>query len=162
MKPLFLATFILGVGLLQMTGAVIGNPTVAGLALAAQASPAPKVFCTANGLETFSSRFVIEWDAMDGETRRVTLQPDGPRLRGPYNRRNVYGALLAYGPVLRANEKTRPMYERMIQRALGPGGLLREELGIDSRRVREIRVTVQPRDGARTGHLPLTWTTPGP
>jgi len=31
-------------------------------------------------------------------------------IGGPFNRRNVYGAVFAYAPVLEANPLTRPMF----------------------------------------------------
>jgi len=47
------------------------------------------------------------------------------RLRGPYNRRNVYGAVLAGGPVVPP-----PLREPVIQYALCDGAPLLRELGM--------------------------------
>ena len=97
-----LAIGALGIlGFLQMIGDLSGLRVLKGLGAASAASPAPKVFCSAGGLETFSSRFVLEWRDPAGRRQSLPLSPALYRkLRGPYNRRNVYGAALAYGPVL--------------------------------------------------------------
>ena len=118
---------LLGLGCLQMCGDIVGSKTLQGLAAATGASPAPKVFSTVQGLETFSSKFYLEWQ--DGQTVRI-----GPveyaRVGGPYNRRNVYGAALAYGPVLRANPQTKVMFEQVSRYAFCADAPLLRELGI--------------------------------
>ena len=99
------AVALLGVGLLQMAGDVVmqvtGSPALKGIAAATAASPAPKVFCSQGGLETFSSRFFLNYNAADGSEVTLPLTPEVyGRLDGPYKRRNVYGAALSYGPAL--------------------------------------------------------------
>lgn len=90
------AIFLVILGLAQMTGDVLRVPAVKGVAAATGASPAPKVFSAVQGLETYSTRFFL-----DLGHERVELTPElYSRIRGPYNRRNVFGAALAYGPVL--------------------------------------------------------------
>ncbi len=94
---------LLVLGLLQMAADLAGLSTLRGLAGATTASPAPRVFSAVEGLETYSSRFSIEWHDLDGEAHTLELTPEVyARLRGPYNRRNAYGAVLAYGPELAA------------------------------------------------------------
>ena len=79
------------------------------------------------GLETYSTRFFLEWTDAQGQAHSLELTPEVyARLRGPYNRRNVYGAVLAYGPVLPA----RAARSGDALRARGDAPLLRE-LGID-------------------------------
>ena len=74
--------------------------------LATQASPAPKVFTAENGFETYSSTFFIDWQDRPGSRHTLELTPHVYRgLRGPYNRRNVYGAAIAYAPVLTRNPR---------------------------------------------------------
>jgi hypothetical protein len=125
------AALLVALGLAQMLGDVIGSPSLRGLAAATGASPAPKVFSAAQGLETYSSKFYLEW-VENSHVRSVELTPElYQKLRGPYNRRNVYGAVLAYGPVLMNNPPTRPMFEQVSKYALcGEAPLLRE-LGIE-------------------------------
>src|SRR5687767_15861051 len=89
--------------LAQMTGDLLNVPALKGVAAATTASPAPKVFSAVRGLETYSTRFFLEWTDTAGVEHSLPLTPEVyGRMRGPYNRRNVYGAALAYGPVLPA------------------------------------------------------------
>lgn len=152
---------LLALGLLQMTGDALEHlgatrlgPAVKGLAAATAASPAPKVFSAVRGLETYSTRFVIEWDEPGG-TRADALTPERyARLRGPYNRRNAYGAALAYGPVLATNPVTRPMLESVLAFALTGEVPLLGELGLDAAaRTGPVRVRYEPLASA-TGDWP--------
>ncbi len=96
-----LAGLLLVVGLLQMTGDLLGVRALKGLGAATLASPAPKVFSAVRGYETYSTAFFLEWTDKGGVARSVELTPQlYSKVGGPYNRRNVYGAVLAYGPVL--------------------------------------------------------------
>ena len=94
-------------------------------------SPAPKVFSAVRGLETFSTRFFLEWQDRAGAAHTLELTPAVySRLRGPYNRRNVYGAVLAYGPVLLTDPRGRPMFDAVAVHALcGEAPLLRYRSG---------------------------------
>src|SRR5262249_9019819 len=92
---------LLVLGLAQMSGDLTGLAPLKAIAPATAASPAPKVFSAVRGLETYSTRFFVQWTDADGSNRFYEITPERyARLRGPYNRRNVYGAALAYGPVL--------------------------------------------------------------
>jgi len=130
------AVTLLAIGLLQMTGDVLGLPALKGLGLATAASPAPRVFSSIRGLETFSTRFFLEWRSRDGALRSLALTPEVyARLRGPYNRRNAYGAALAAGPVLATDPRTQRMFWAVLSHATcGEAPLLRE-LGIDPAQV---------------------------
>ncbi len=131
-----LAGLLLLVGLAQMTGDLIGVAALKGVAAATAMSPAPKVFSIARGLETFSTRFFIEWIDAGGNTKSVEITPQVyARMRGPYKRRNVYGAVLAYGPVLPAE-----LRDPVIRHALGGESPLLRELGIDPGAARVVRV----------------------
>ena len=152
------AACLIAIGLLQMAGDLcerylseaVGRP-LKGLGAATAAAPAPKVFSAVRGLETYSTRFFLEWAGPDGERHSLELTPEVyARLRGPYNRRNVYGAALAYGPVLPA-ELRDPV---MAYAVCGDAPLLRE-LGIDPAEVRgPVRLRYQPRPGTDMGELP--------
>ena len=136
-------------GMLGVAGHALGSPALKGLSVATAASPAPKVFTTHQGLETFSTKFELRWTE-DGSPHRLPITSEVyPRLRGPYNRRNVYGAILAYGPVLHANEQTRPMFDEVARHALCPerGAVVLRELGLDPDRVRDVAVVYTPRAG---------------
>ncbi len=90
------AALLFLVGLTQMAGDLLHLPALKGLGAATAMAPAPKVFGSIRGYETFSTGFALEADGQSWQ-----LSPERyARLLGPYNRRNVYGAALSYGPVL--------------------------------------------------------------
>ncbi|HVF51629.1 MAG TPA: hypothetical protein VNA19_16210 [Pyrinomonadaceae bacterium] len=152
------ACALLIVGLMQMTGDVFGVAWLKGLGAATCASPAPKVFSAVRGLETYSTRFTLEWDDDGGVRRSLPITSEVySRLRGPYNRRNIYGAVLAYGPVLATDERTRPMFEAVSAYALCGDAPLLRELGIDAAgrdASGRVRVRYEPVGGASMGSLP--------
>jgi hypothetical protein len=142
---------------MQMAGDVLQLPALKGFGLATAASPAPKVFSALRGLETYSTRFYIEWTGTDARFHSIEITPDlNSHLRGPYNRRNVYGAVLAYGPVLMTDPKSRRMFDSVARYALcGKAPLLRE-LGIDPTGVSgNVRIRLEPRAGSHINNLPL-------
>ena len=134
MKATLAAVGLTVLGLAQMAGDVAGLPALRGLAAATAASPAPKVFSAVQGLETYSSRFTLEWTDAGGHAQSLVLTPQVyARIRGPYNRRNAYGAVVAYGPVLASTPASRPLFEAVARHALcGEAPLLRE-LGVETR-----------------------------
>lgn len=158
------AIALLALGLAQMVGAVLGIGPLKGLAAATVASPAPKVFSAAKGLETYSTEFFLEWDAPDGEAHSLPLTCKVyPRLQGPYNRRNVYGAILAFGPVLYTEPKARPMFDAASEFALCGDAPVLRELGIDPAAVDGgVRVRYVPRAGLDLGELPTLIEVPCP
>jgi len=94
-------------------------------------SPAMKVFTAHNGYETFSPKFEIEFVSGD-ESKFILLTPELYRkLSGPYNRRNVYGAAISYGPVLVSNENTKPLFESVAQYSFCTPARLITELELD-------------------------------
>jgi hypothetical protein len=157
MKRAALALALLGIA--QMAGDLLRIPALAAVAAATAASPAPKVFSSVRGLETFTSGFALEVRSRDGSTRRTQLTPAlNARLRGPYHRRNVYGAALAYGPVLAADVRTRALFDAIGQNALcGEAPLLRE-LDLHPGEIASVSVEVTPRPGSSLPDLPLRWT----
>jgi len=164
MSPRRAACGLLILGLLQMTGDVLAIPVLKGLGAATAASPAPRVFTSRRGLETYSSRFALEWTDRDGGTHVLELTPDSyARIRGPYNRRNVYGAVLAAGPALAADSRTAPLFHAVATYALcGEAPLLRE-LGVDPADLAgPPRVRIEPRPGGNEEGLPTEWTPPCP
>ncbi|MBM4255681.1 MAG: hypothetical protein FJ147_07265 [Deltaproteobacteria bacterium] len=130
------AIVLLIVGVLQMTGDVLGLAALRGIGAATVASPAPKVFSAARGLETYSSRFFLEWTDRAGTVHSLALTPEiYGKLAGPYNRRNVYGAALAYGPVLSTDPRTQPMFQAVIRYAFCGDAPVLKELGINPKDV---------------------------
>jgi hypothetical protein len=97
------AMMLLIIGLMQIAGDLFRFPLLKAFGAATAISPAPKVFCAVRGLETYSTHFYVEWMDKDGISRSLPLTSEVySRLTGPYNRRNVYGAALAYGPMYMA------------------------------------------------------------
>ena len=159
MKPKLTAIFLLVLGLLQMFGDLFNLPAVRGLASATAASPAPKVFSAVHGLETFSTQFFIEWTDADGQFHSTEITPKLAKgLRGPYNRRNVYGAVLAYGPVMAADRRTRPLFDSVSHHALCGNAPLLRELGMNPRELRgSPHLRLAPRPGSNTADLQLSF-----
>jgi hypothetical protein len=147
---------LLVIGLLQMAGDVLRLPPLKGLGAATGASPAPRVFTSIRGLEAFSSRFFIEWEDRAGGTRSIEVTPEVyERLKGPYPRRNVYGAVLAAGPALVTDAYLKPLFDGVGRYALcGEAPVLRE-LGIDPATLAgTVHVRYEPRPGSRDGGMP--------
>ena len=150
------ALFLVVLGLLQMAADVAGLQKVRGLMSATLVSPAPKVFSAVRGLETFSTRFLIEWTGHDGEIHQLELTPDVySGLRGPYNRRNAFGAVVAYGPVLATDPATSEMFTLVSRYALCGDAPLLRELGIDPQQIAgNARIRLEPVAGSELGGLP--------
>jgi hypothetical protein len=149
---------LLALGMLQMTADLLHVRTLKGLAAATAASPAPKVFSSVRGLETYSSRFFVEWTDKSGAFHSVEITPETTAgLRGPYNRRNVYGAVLAYGPVLQRDASAGPMFESISRYALCGDAPLLRELGIPVTEIRGApRIRIETRAGTARD-LPLEY-----
>ena len=137
------AFFLLMLGLSQMAGYLTGLPALRGLGAASAAAPFPKVFSAIKGYETFAADFAILCEN-EGATVRIPITPERyQHLRGPYNRRNVYGAALSYGPRL-----PRDLWEAVFRYGLRPGGALRTELGIPASAT-SLRVEIHSRTKGR-------------
>jgi hypothetical protein len=126
------ALFLLLLGLLTMAGDLMHIDLLKGIGAATTASPAPRVFSAVQGYETYSTRFFLEWKDLEGRQHSLELTPEVySRIRGPYNRRNVFGAALAYGPVLSTDDTTREMFLAASRYAFTGKAPLLRELGID-------------------------------
>jgi hypothetical protein len=150
------ALILLVAGLLQMTGDLLRLPALKGLGAATGAAPAPKVFTAVRGMEAYSTEFYLEWTDRRGSAHKLQLTPEiYHRLGGPYNRRNMYGAVLAGGPVMATDERLVEMYRSVSSYALcGEAPLLRE-LGIDPGGISgPVRVRYEPLPGTSMGDLP--------
>lgn len=100
---------LLTLGLLQMVGDGLGRVwpaagrAVAGLGALTVASPKPKVFTAAGPHEPFAFAWTVELETAAGGLQRVPLDAATyGQVPGPYPYRNVYGAMLAFGPLLPA------------------------------------------------------------
>lgn len=147
------AVFLVLLGTAQMLGDVLGFLPLKAVAAATGASPAPKVFSAVQGLETYSTRFFL-----DLGDRRVMLTPElYARIRGPYNRRNVYGAALAYGPVLPP-----ALREPVMRYALCGDAPLLREMGLRASMSPRQRpaVELEPLPGTSLGKLQTRFEAP--
>lgn len=144
------AAFLLAIGLFQMAGDLLRFPPLKQLGAASAAAPAPRVFCAVDGYEAYATQFALEWLDRDGgfHTRPLTADTVG-RLRGPYNRRNVYGAALAYGPILPERLRA-PVLKYGLT---GDAPMLRE-MGIDPRGIREVWIRYEPLPGTTPREFP--------
>lgn len=142
------AAVLVAVGCAQMVGDVLGIPFLKALGAATGASPAPKVFTAQEGFETYANRFFLEWQDAAGKRQALELTPDVySSFRGPYNRRNVYGAVLSYAPVLDANPLTRPMFRTVLARSFCAASPVLTEIGVpaDAGRRAALRIRLEPR-----------------
>ena len=147
MRSCVLATMLAILGCVQMLADVVAWPQVKAVAAATQVSPAMKVFTSHEGYETFSPRFSIRYTSFAGQAITLDLTPEiYGRLQGPYNRRNAYGAALAYAPVLSADDRTRGMLDSIMRYAFcEPGTLLRELALDDLDRSMPVTLEIAPR-----------------
>lgn len=155
MKPRFsfhngMAALLLVLGLTRMTGYFLGNRALQGIGAVSGIAPYTKVFCSADGYEAFTARFWLRGQKADGSTEEVVFSPElYTRLRGPYMRRNVYGAALVFAPRLPA-----ALREAIHAKALRPDGPMWRELNLP-RDWKQVSIEIEDRDGAR-------WSYPSP
>lgn len=96
-----LYVLVVAIGLLQITGYLLKNKTIKGLGAATASSPLPIVFTQVKEVETFASDFYLQYVDENSAQKEVRITPEiYSRLKGPYNRRNIFGAAISYGPVL--------------------------------------------------------------
>lgn len=149
--------FLVALGSLQMIGDVFDLPRLKGFAAATQVAPAMKVFTAHLGYETHAARFSLHWrDPADVEHTMKLTPKTYRQVEGPYNRRNVYGAALAYGPLLRHDPRTRPLQESVMHHAFCTPGHLRTELGVPPDAL-DLRIVVQPTRADARRDLERTW-----
>ena len=148
MKEKLLCALFLFIGLMQMGGDLTGLSVLKGIGAATGASPAPKVFSAVKGLETYSTRFFIDWTDQAGQSHTLEMTPEVyTRLKGPYNRRNIYGAALAYGPVLASDPRTEAMFDSVLRYSFCGSAPLLMELGIDTTDLYgPVSVRLEPKD----------------
>ena len=150
LKKILPAAFLLTIGLIQIGSDVCGLQKIKGVAAAWGASPCPKVFTTINGLETFSSRYFLSWKNKNRETVTIEITKNlAKQLKGPYNRRNVYGALLSYGPILKNLDGAKQLYSSIIDYALKNQKVLLQELNLSDEEIfEEIELITLPKRGS--------------
>lgn len=150
-KPSAVAAAVVGLGLVRMAADPLGLTAVGGVAAATGASPAPKVFTAFGEFEPFSTQITVRWTDVGGQQHAVPLRPDGARLRGAYNRRNAYGAVVVFLPEARQQPLLSPMFEAVATRSLCGDRPLLRELGINPDTVAsDVTIDYQARPGTPT------------
>jgi len=147
-RELMTAVVLVGIGCAQMVGDVLHIPALKAFGAATGASPAPKVFTAQDGFETYANRFFLEWQDAAGGRQELELTPGVySSIKGPYNRRNVYGAVISYAPVLDANPLTRPMFRAVLQRTFCGTPSVLTEVGVppDAAGRGPLRIRIAPR-----------------
>ena len=117
-------------GLLQMIGYVFNLPDVRGIGFLTVASPLPLVFSHFRGYETFALDFDVEVVPEKGDLIRKQITPAlYSNLQGPYSRRNVYGAVFAYGPGFAENKEIM-MRDSVLRYGFCSPGVLLDEFNL--------------------------------
>lgn len=144
---------VLALGSTQLLGALTGSTALRGVGAASAAAPLPKVFTAQRGLETFATEFVIRY-RLGSEEVAIPITPASyQRLRGPYNRLNVYGAALSYGPILPPR-----LRDPVLRHGLSEGGALHELAQIPPGAV-DLRVEVRSKTRGKEQAWTLTPST---
>lgn len=135
------AVTILALGCTQMAGYLLDSRPLRGIGLATGFAPFPKVFCESNGYEPFAATFTLLGENPDGETISIPINAERYNLLdGPYLRRNVHGAALAYSPRLPED-----LRQHLFERILTPDSPLSTELDLPE--LINPRIHIQTREG---------------
>lgn len=94
-------SIIVAIGLLQPLGYLTKVEDFRNLGVLSSASPLPIVFTEVKGVEAFAADFYLIWTDESNNIQEVKMTPAlYAKLKGPYNRRNTYGAAIAGAPIL--------------------------------------------------------------
>ena len=135
-----LSLLLLVVGCLNSYGYLFNQPSIKGLGIVTVASPLPLVFSSHNGIETFSTEFLMNVTYADSQTNehQEALFPLNheiySQIQGPYNRRNAYGVLFSHGPFFLTRELIN-LRQEILQYAVCKNGLdldYEKILGVDN------------------------------
>lgn len=133
MKYNIIAAFLVCLATIKVFADVFSLEKISALAAITNVAPAMKVFTAHKGYETYSSKFTLETTHTDGQVIETKINSKTySGLKGPYNRRNVYGALIAYGPYLTSNPNTHDMWYVMANNAFCGNSSVLSELGIEN------------------------------
>lgn len=109
---------LLGIGCLHSMGYLFNSTTMRGIAFSTAASPLPLVFSSYNGIETFSTKFMFEIEIINNTIITIPMTKKiYDKIGGPYNRRNVYGAIFTHGPFFQS-EKLITLRQQILDYAI--------------------------------------------
>ncbi len=132
MKHKIIFLFLIFIGSVRAVADIGGYSNVSSFFSLFNASPAMKVFTAHNNYETFSPIFMLDFHGDNGSSTSIELTPELYRkLEGPYNRRNIFGAAISYGPVLVSNQNTADLFYSVVQYSFCKPGRLINELEIN-------------------------------
>ncbi len=153
------AATLVGIGCMQLTGDLLDNQTLKGLGALSHASPAPKVFTTQNGYETYSPKFTITAINAEGNNASMTLTPQvNAQVRGPYNRRNAYGAAISYGPVLASNPATRGMFDAAFRYGFCDAKGVAQDIGLPNSTQYRVDIQTKATDATPQTRWPTSFS----
>ena len=161
MKYNVIAAFLIFLATIKVFADVFNFEKISALAAIINVAPAMKVFTAHKGYETYSSKFTLETRHTDGQVIATKINSKTyAGLKGPYNRRNVYGALIAYGPYLTNKPNTHDMWYVMASNAFCGNSSILSELGIENNSgVNKVSVTYTSQvntSSKYTNHLSIT------
>lgn len=105
------------IGSLNIIGTITDSRIIKGIGLASVASPLPLVFSTFRETETFVADFRLRLKKSGNIIFDTEITPElYQKLQGPYSRRNIYGAIFAYGPML-----TKPLEKVLVESVIKQG-----------------------------------------
>lgn len=140
---------VIAIGFLRIAGWLFQSDTIIGLGAITAASPLPIVFTEVKGVETFASDVFVVFEDHADSTQHMRITPAVySKLSGPYNRRNVFGAAIAYGPVMEVD---------LWRSVLGYGlctGVLQREIGLPQE-MRNTRFVLRTRTAGRDNEWTL-------
>ena len=118
------------IGCLHTVGHIKNSKTMKGLAFTTVASPLPLVFSAYNGVETFSTSFEFELLFNNGTIINKTIDNKlYGKLKGAYNRRNMYGVIFSHGPFFNMPNQIK-MRDQTLHWGSCNQGRLMDEFGI--------------------------------
>jgi sterol desaturase/sphingolipid hydroxylase (fatty acid hydroxylase superfamily) len=116
---------LLFIGLISTVGYISNTPVIKGIGYATAASPLPLVFSVYNGVETFSTVYNVTVNSSNGIHHMTLNNTMYDKIRGPYNRRNMFGVLFSHGPFF-TDPKIIQIRDQVLTNALCNGVLASE------------------------------------
>lgn len=131
---MILLIILLLIGIMSPLGYILNSPTIKGLGFISTASPLPFVFSSYNSIETFSTEFNLDINMINGSKLNINMDNNlYQSLKGPYNRRNVYGVIFSHGPFFTDSKlieiRQQILYWGLCSNSKG-NGILAKEFGI--------------------------------
>lgn len=136
---------LLLIGSCQILGYVSGLKGLKGFGFMMTASPLPLVFSHFRGLEPFSAQYAVSYVDELGQAGRLAVTPElYGKIEGPYNYRNTFGAVFAFGPGAQ-NPEERHLWQQVVSYGLCNKGPLIQGLLPQSPSLAEVVLEVKGR-----------------